>query len=133
MTDPGRAYRTSVVPLSIFLMLGGVFAAVSVWVVRAPITLPFPLIESDDLNRHLFGSVSLACVAIGIGLILRNRLAWYALLVFLCIGVVLPVISALDARIVAMAGFEYPIFGGLLNAAIGIGIYIALRPAFSDV
>ena len=133
MRDPGRAYRTSVVPLSTLFMLGGVFAAVLAWVVRVPITSPFPFIESDDLNRYLLGIVGLVCVVIGIGLIFRNRVAWYGLLVFLCVGVVLPVISAFDARIVAMAGFEYPILGGLLNAVIGIGIYIALRPAFSDV
>ncbi len=131
MTDPGRAYRTSVVPFSIFLMLGGGFFAFLMGGMRVPITSPFPFIVSDALNRFIFVVVGLVCVAIGIGLIFRSRVAWYALLVFLVIGVVLPVISVLDARILQMTGFKYPIFGVLLNGAIGIGIYFAMRPAFS--
>jgi len=130
--DPGRTYRTSVMPLSIFLVLGGTILAALAWVVRVPIALPFPFVESEALNRHLFGIASLACVGIGVGLLFRNRVAWYALLVYLGVGMFLPAISALDAKAVALGGNAFPVLGTLLNGALGIGLYFALRPAFVD-
>lgn len=130
--DSGRAYRTSVVPLSVLLMLGGMISATLAWVVRAPITSPFPFIESEALNRHLFGIAGLACVGIGVGLLFRNRVAWYALLAYVGCAVLLLAVSVLDARIVASRGLAFPILGSLINAAIGVGLYFALRPAFVD-
>lgn len=128
--NPARTYRTSVVPLSAFLVMGGMILAACAWVFRAPIASPFPFIESEALNRHLYGVASLACVGIGVGLFFRNRVAWYALLVYLSVGVLLPAISALDARTVASRGFAFPILGSLLNGAVGVGLYFVLRPAF---
>ena len=129
--NPAKAYRTIVVPLSAFLVLGGIILAVCFWVVHVPITWPFPFVQGATLNRHLFGIVSLACVAIGIGLLFRNRVAWYALLVYLSVGVLLPVVSTLDTRTIASRGSAFPILGSFLNGAIAAGIYFAVRPAFA--
>ncbi len=132
MKNPERVYRTFVVPLSVFLVLCGMILAALAWVVRVSITSPFPFVESEALNRHLFGIASVACVGIGVGLLFRNRFAWYALLVYLSFGALLPAISALDATAVAMRGFAFPILGSLLNGAIGVFLYFVLRPAFGD-
>jgi len=130
--NPEKTYRTSVIPLSAFLVLCGVILAPFAWVVPAPITSPFPFIESEALNRHLFGIAGLTCVGIGVGLFYRNRFAWYALLAYLTVGTLLPAISALDARTVALRGFAFPILGTLLNGTIGVGIYFVVRPAFGQ-
>jgi uncharacterized membrane protein len=124
------AYRSSVLPLSIFLMLAGTILAVCFWVVRIAITSPLPFVESEMLNRHAFGFVSLACVIIGLGLMVRNRFAWYALLVYLAIAVVIPAMLVFDTRSVAHQGVAFPIVGSLMNGCVSIGIYLALRPAF---
>jgi hypothetical protein len=126
-----RAFRIAVLPLSIFLVLAGTTLAVCFWVARVRITSPFPFVESEVLNRHAFGLVSLACVIIGLGLMVRNRFAWYALLVYLVIGVVIPAMLVFDARSVARQGVAFPIVSSIINGCIGIGIYFALRPAFT--
>lgn len=126
-------YCTSVLPLSIFLALGGAILAAMAWVVRVPITSPFPFIVSKAVNRHLFGTVSLACSGIGVGLLFRSRVAWYALLAYMGASVLLPAISVFDAHTVASLGLAFPILGGLLNGGLGVGLYFALRPAFMEV
>ncbi len=131
--NPITAYRTSVLPLSIFLALGGVILAAMAWVVRVPITWPFPFIEHEAVNRHLFGIVSLVCSGIGVGLLFRSRVAWYALLAYMGAGVLLPAISIFDDHAVASRSLAFPILGSLLNGVIGVGLYFALRPAFVDI
>lgn len=126
-----RAYRTSVLPLSVFLVLGGTLLAACAWVVRVPITSPFPFVQSETLNRHVFGLISVVCVIIGLGLTARNRIAWHALLVYLGICVLIPAASAFDANSVALRGVAFPLVGSLMNGFIGIGLYLALRPAFA--
>jgi hypothetical protein len=126
-----KAYRIAVRPLSIFLVLAGTTLAVCSWIVRVPITSPFPFVESEVVNRHAFGLVGLACVIIGLGLMVRNRFAWYGLIVYLVIGVVIPAMLFFDAQSVTRLGLAFPIISIIMNSCIGIGIYFALRPAFT--
>ncbi|MBI1312731.1 hypothetical protein GC176_15670 [bacterium] len=129
--DRVKAYRTCAVPLSILLSFGGVVVAVLLWVVRVPVTSPFPFVESESLNRHVIGVLSVACVGIGVGLFFKNRVAWHVLRFYLGLGVLIPALSALDDRIVASRGIAFTVFSCILNAMIGIGLYFALRPVFA--
>lgn len=125
-----RSYRIAVIPLSIFLVLGGITFAALAWVAHVPMSSPFPFIESESLDRRLFGVAGVVCAIIGVGLFRRNGVAWYALLVYLGLGVLLPAVSVLDAETVAVQGYAFPIAGSVLNGCIAVGIYFAMRPAF---
>jgi hypothetical protein len=95
------------------------------------------------LRQHDFGSVpelkpprwpGFRCagtITVHDFLMVRNRIAWYALLAYLGIGVVVPAASAFDTNSVVLRGVAFPIVGSLMNGCIGIGIYFALRPAFA--
>ncbi|MBS0265820.1 MAG: hypothetical protein JSS02_28070, partial [Planctomycetes bacterium] len=132
MMNTGRGYRYFVSLISVFFILGGLMFAVFGLCLVMPITSPFPFVESDMLNRQLLGIASLVTVGIGVGLLFRNRFAWYALLVYLGSGVLIPVASAWDAKKVAAWGYLFPILGSLINGVVGVGLFVALRPAFSS-
>jgi hypothetical protein len=128
-TTAEAAYRRFVVPLSIFMIVGGMF--LSVLFCFVPITSPFPFVTSERLNRIIGLMISIFLVADGIGLLLRSRVAWYALLAYCGLGVILPVLGAFDPNSWQRhGGYEMLPFGAVLNSVIAIGIYLGTRPAF---
>lgn len=130
---PARTYRTLVIPLSALLIFGGAVVAACAWAGRIRITAPFPFVTDEMANRHMLGALGLTCLAIGIGLFRRSRFAWYALLAYLGIGTALPVLSLIDEQVIDTMGYAFPVFGSILNGAIGVTIYYAMRSAFVQV
>jgi hypothetical protein len=77
-------------------------------------------------RRLVFGVLSAICLPIGVGLWRRLRLAWYGLFVYIDIGSALFLLNALLSGVPMF----FPIFGLTMPAAIGVGLYIAMKPAF---
>jgi len=127
-----RAYRSSVLPLSAFLILAGIVFPLGAWIFRVPITQPFPFVESESVNRSILGFCGILLATTGVGLLLRRRWAWFVLLSCLCIGVMIPILAIFDGRGIAPSGPLVPIVFSLFNTAIGTGIYFALKPAFEN-
>lgn len=126
-----RSYRRVAVPLAIFMVVGGTILAACFRCTRIPIASPLPFVVSDTLNRQLFGLLAFTSVAIGIGLVCRNRIAWHAMLIYLGLGVALPALWVFDERTVSSTGYAVPILGSILNGALGAGLYFGICPTFA--
>lgn len=124
-----EAYRRFVVPLSIFFIFGGMIGVpISCF---APITGAVPFVTSERLNRLLFVLISMFLAADGIGLLLRNRIAWYAMLAYCCVGAVIPILAAYDSRFrEQFGGYEPAVLGTAFNSIIAVGLYLGTRPVF---
>lgn len=115
------------------MVVGGTIQAAIFCCTQIPITSPLPLIRNESLNRQIFGALALIFVAIGIGLVNRSRIAWYALLACFGIGVAVPLVGIFDKPFLESVGFMPLIFASIINAAWGVGLYIAMRSVFQYV
>ena len=129
---PERAYRVSVIPLALFLVIGGLFLSVAAVVL--PITSPFPFVRSELGNRAIFGAISIFLSVTGIGLWRKSKTAWYAMLFYLVAGASAHAVAVLfDSESPLYGGQQrYLVLGGLLlwDLLIAVGIYCAIAPAF---
>jgi uncharacterized membrane protein HdeD (DUF308 family) len=122
---PERAYRSSVLPLGIFLIVGGIvlFSAAMLMPSDALFVPPF----SDPwVKRTVFGGLSLPLLPLGLGFCLRNKLAWWGFFAWLLIGTAWQVVTGmLDPQFGPLVVIS-PVF----NAFVAVGIYFATRPVF---
>ncbi len=73
-----RAYRLSVLPLGIFMVLAGI--AGPAWAVFAPVHSFWTFVPEPTnplVKRLVLGGTSLPLLPLGIGVCLRSKLAWW--------------------------------------------------------
>jgi len=121
------------VPVASLMIVGGVILALIFCCTSIPITAPMPLVRDESLNRQLFIASSLMFVFIGIGLLNRNRLAWYLFLACLAFGIAVPLIGFFDKPFLDSIGVEPLIFATVLNTAWGVVLYVGMRSVFNDI
>jgi hypothetical protein len=125
---PERAYRLSVRPLAILLVVIGIVVLVSVWFMTAVVLAIFrPLLQSQIATELIGSGIGLFLVIDGVGLYMRSKLAWYALMSGLIVagaGQVIIVFSICPV-------FSVPVFLIPLNAALWAGLCLATRQVFT--
>ncbi|MHC4505094.1 MAG: hypothetical protein ACYTFI_17450 [Planctomycetota bacterium] len=125
---PERAYRVSVVPLSIFFVIAGlVFFVVSLVVDGKYIFMP-PL--GPKTASVAFGGIGLFLAAVGVGLLFRLKTAWYAMLAYFILGAPWAAWSWATAPEEMAPPVAFVVFGTLLNVGIAVGLYFVTRPVF---
>ncbi len=128
---PERAYRWSVCPLAALFAFGGPVFAIAIHFVAEPAINRVLFVDSYVANRAIFSAIGILVCAIGIGLFLKSRIAWYALFGYLLSGTVWGVAKEMvdpdfgEAPNIAMAVTLW-----LFNTALGVGIFFATRPVF---
>jgi len=125
-----RAYRVSVRPLAIFLILGGLLLpALAVLCPSAP---DMPFAESPIARRILMAVLGFFFLPIGIGLYLKLKVAWYAMLVYLVFGTVFGAIGVwVDEAADTRERVVLMLFAVLINGVLTVGLYFVTRPVFS--
>jgi hypothetical protein len=120
-----RAWRFSVLPLGLLFILGGiVLIAGAIWMPSDELFVP-PF-QEPSLKRAVLAGLAIPVCMIGLGLCWRNKIAWYALFLYLVVGTIWHVVAGVfDPRFIALA-----IGSPVLNGAIAVGIYYATKPVF---
>jgi hypothetical protein len=138
LTDSDASYRWTIIPLGILCTFAGVFTTVYMWVLRLPITSPAPFVRSQELNQRLFGAIGIYCLLMGIGLLLRWRIAFYAFFAYIAFGVVVRWIAAFDPEFWKPFGVDQSgrvvitVVAILFDLAIGYFVYRFGTPAFRN-
>ena len=128
---PERAYRLYVVPLAALFAFGGPVVAVAIQLTPDPGINRLLFVDSYSTNRAIFAAFGLCGCAIGIGLFLKSRIAWY--LLFGCI--LFSAVWGVAKELIDPDFGEAPYIGmavalWLFNTAIGVCIFFATRPVF---
>ncbi len=126
--EADAAYRRFVLPLSIFLMGGGLMLACGSFFL--PVTGPAPFIRSESTNQIIFFALSLFLAFDGLGLLLKHRWAWMALQIYCLAGILLFPLGTLDPMMRSRMGIAGILIGTLLNGVMFAGIYWGAAPVF---
>lgn len=132
-----QAYRRVVIPLGLFFGLGGTVSFVMFAFSLVPITGPFPFVRSMELNRLIFCVIAIGCVAIGIGLLFRQRAAWYGFFAYIAVGEMLRWSSLFDPEVWSIGGlnehqrFIGVVLSSLIDLALVSVVYHFGNPAFA--
>ena len=124
---PGRAYRLSVRPLAIFFVLFAVAfsAAMTLFRDEAIFLPPF-----EGVAKRAVGIViGLFVGAIGVGLYLKLKVAWYALFAYIILGT--PWMTWAFATAPEPPPVAFLIACPIFNAGLAVGLYFATRPVFA--
>jgi hypothetical protein len=129
---PERAFRISVVPLSIFFIVGGAVLAIAA-AVRDGRSVYMPPLGPTGAKLAL-GAVGLALVAIGAGMLLKLRLAWYGLIAYLALGGVWNLVLGIGFAVTPPDGGRPGALFHFLAAALAVlfggGLCFVTRPVF---
>ncbi|TFG46469.1 MAG: hypothetical protein E4H40_07340 [Candidatus Brocadiia bacterium] len=124
---PERAYRTSVRPLAVFFVAGGIFLFFGS--LSLPITMPIPFIKTESINRIIMALTSLILILIGTGLFFKSKVAWYGLFLYIAGGTLF-----ISAGFILFPSDQTDLLCSImpiiLDTSIGIGIYFATKLVF---
>lgn len=123
-----RAYRSSVLPLGVFMVFGGIVLPVSAVLMPAEQIFVPPLTD-PWLTRVVFGGMSLFLLPLGVGFCLRSKVAWYGFFAWALIGTIWWGVffrGPPDRHFEIFVNVVCPLF----NLLIAVGIYFATKPVF---
>ena len=130
LDDPDRAWRISVLPLGIVLIVCGVAA----WVGAFTLPLGFvPFIEEIEHRRIAVVALGLASAGLGLGVLRRSRTAWRALFAYLALGILWVTAGVIwDHHFHVFADIRWFLvcLNLVMGAAIIGGIYATTRAVF---
>ena len=129
---PERAFRVSVMPLSIFFIVSGaVFVIVAAFVDGRFIHMP-PFGPTGA--KVAFGLVGLVLIIVGAGMLRRSRLAWYGMFAYLALGgiwyLALGVAFLISPPGEPEPGALFYLAGVAWTTLIGTGLYFVTYPVF---
>ena len=125
---PERAYRVSVVPLSIFFVIAGVvFFVVSLVVDGRHIFMP-PL--GPEAASVVFGGAGLFLATVGAGMLFKLKIAWYAMLAYLVLGTPWATWAFATAPEHMACPTAFVVAIPLFNVGVAVGLYFVTRPVF---
>jgi hypothetical protein len=133
--DSEQAYKKSVKPLALMFIIGGLMMFLNLQKFPDEFwsRFPVPLIHTVLLKKYFFHLIDFLFLFIGIGLLKRWRPAWYTLFVYLALGTLwLTIGIALDYFPNLPPKYLIIPLGLIINGGIGVGIYFATKPAFTE-
>ncbi|MBN1395220.1 MAG: hypothetical protein JW959_09365 [Pirellulales bacterium] len=119
-----RAYRLSVLPLGIFMIVCGIIfcaSALLMW----PQRIFIPPLNEPLVERIVFIGISLPLIPMGIGFCFRSKVAWWCFFAWMFIGMIWNFSFVIPDP-------EFSVLGILsfMNIPLAVGIYYATKPAF---
>ncbi|MFN0196045.1 MAG: hypothetical protein ACKVT0_04825 [Planctomycetaceae bacterium] len=122
-------YRKSVLPFGIFMVVASIVFVISAFIFPDD-KIHVPVIATPFLKRLVFSIVGIIIGVIGIGLICLKKWAWYGLVLFLILGLLLWLISfSVQIKNGQMTIAEASLIGGF-NILLYWGILHITAPAF---
>lgn len=122
---PERAYRWSVLPFGVFMMVGGIILFASS--VLAPSnSISMPPLQDPWLKRVVFGGLALCVALLGLGFCRRSRVAWWGFFAYLLLGTVWQmIVGILNSQFLPL------VLAPAFNLSFALGIYWAMKPVFA--
>ncbi len=125
---PERAYRLSVLPFGIYLIVGGIVGPIAALLVP-PEVIHLPPFSDPWLKRAIFFGATLPYLPLGVGFCLRSKLAWWGFfawqLMSVCFAVVVGILDRQDPD-----RFAEVVIGPIFNLGFAVGLYFATKPVF---
>jgi hypothetical protein len=123
---PERAYRWSVLPCGLFMIVGGIVLP-SAALLMPSYALFVPPFSDPWLKRAVFAGMSLPLLPLGLGLCFRSKLAWWGFFAWLIIGTAWQVVGGfLDPQFAHLVVVS-PVF----TLGFAVGTYFATKPVFN--
>jgi hypothetical protein len=117
-----RAYRWSVLPLGIFMIIGGIVMPIVAMFAPANALL-VPPFSDPGIKRFFFAGMTLPLLPLGIGFCLRKRLAFWLFFVWIFIGTAWHFVAGIVDPVYRLPSVE---------PLLAFGIYLCTRAAFSN-
>lgn len=122
---PERAYRWSVLPLGVFMVVGGILLTGAAMLMPAD-SIFVPPWSDPWMKRLVLGGMSLLLVPMGIGFCLRSKVAWRGFFAWLMVGTCYHIVAGiLDPQY-----RPFIVLSPAFNISFGAAIYLITKPLF---
>ena len=91
---------------------------------------PLPFVESHTANRWSYASIGAFVLAMGVGLGIRSRAAWYAFFAYLLAGTIYTLLARILDPIPDDIPWTFVPLVVAFNGAFGLAVFVATRRVF---
>lgn len=91
---------------------------------------PLPFVESHTANRWSYASIGAFVLAMGVGLGIRSRAAWYAFFAYLLVGTLYQILGRILDPISNDIPWAFVPLVVAFNGAFGFAVFVATHKVF---